>query len=355
MSTTLLLLPADAGTAATAVHVDAQGHVHVHAAGAAPLTPAARTVLVVPGTQVHLRWLALPGRSPAQSLAAARLQLAEHLASDVSTLHVVIAANAQADGTRLVAAVEQATLQQWLERAAQHGIVPDSVVPECLLLPTVDADAPPTVVQWDGRWLVRGARLACSLEPETAQLVLDAQGHPSPLPPLDDPAQVIAVFARHVAQAPIELRQHAFARATPQRRGLTPRRLAWLGVLLLISPLLLLGAQALRYEIGAQLLQRRAVAVQGVQATGATPVSADAFAAQLAAVIAAVDSVPGAELDMLAYQQAQPVRATLVHDDDAQLQQLLARLRSAGWQVRPASSQAVETRLQTPLELEPPR
>ena len=97
------------------------------------------------------------------------------------------------------------------------------------------------------------------------------------------------------------------------------------------------------------------MAVQGVQATGATPVSADAFAAQLAAVIAAVDSVPGAELDMLAYQQAQPVRATLVHDDDAQLQQLLARLRSAGWQVRPASSQAVETRLQTPLELEPPR
>lgn len=58
---------------------------------------------------------------------------------------------------------------------------------------------------------------------------------------------------------------------------------------------------------------------------------------------------------MLAYQQAQPVRATLVHDDDAQLQQLLTRLRSAGWQVRPASSQTVETRLQTPLELEPPR
>lgn len=60
MSTTLLLLPADAGAAATAVHVDAQGHVHVHGT-AASTPPAARTVLVVPGTQVHLRWLACPG------------------------------------------------------------------------------------------------------------------------------------------------------------------------------------------------------------------------------------------------------------------------------------------------------
>ncbi|MFW9485934.1 type II secretion system protein N [Xanthomonas euvesicatoria pv. euvesicatoria] len=74
MTTTLLLLPADAAAQATAVRVDAQGQVQSMGQAATPPGPSARNLLVVSGVDVHLRWLSLPGRSIAQSRAAARLQ-----------------------------------------------------------------------------------------------------------------------------------------------------------------------------------------------------------------------------------------------------------------------------------------
>ncbi|MBB4131217.1 MULTISPECIES: type II secretion system protein GspL [unclassified Xanthomonas] len=364
MSTTLVLLPADAATEAIAVRVDAQGRVLAQGTGGALHDPAARTVLVVPGTHVHLRWMRLPGRSVAQSVAAARLQLAEHLATDAQTVHVVIADSADADGMRLVAAVEAEVMQQWLERAARLGVVPDAVVPECLLLPGADADHAATLVQWDGRWLMHGAQMACSLEPPLAELLLATQPVTPSLPPNPDPQHAIALFARHAAVVPINLRQHRFAAPTQARAGLTTRKLAILLVVLAISPLLLLLAQTVRYETGAQLLQRRSAAMPGVQPpadphAAATPqhgaATASTFATQLATLFAAVEAVPGAELDTLAYRHAGPLRVTLVHDDAAQLQQLSAQLSRAGWQLQAGASQAQDDRVRTPLQLEPPR
>ncbi|MCC4617790.1 type II secretion system protein GspL [Xanthomonas campestris pv. asclepiadis] len=362
MSTTLLLLPADATAHAIAVRVDAHGQVLSQRVASAPYEPSARTVLVVPGVDVHLRWLSLPGRSIAQSVAAARLQLAEHLAVEAPALHVVIAERSEADGTRLVAAVDGATMQQWLARAAQLGVVPDAVVPDCLLLEP-GADAAVAVVDWDGRWLIRGAGLACSLEPEAARMLLGACAPAQPPP--SDTAQTIDCFARCATRAPINLLQHAFAARPAAAQTVTPRRLAALAALVLLSPLLLLLAQTLRYEIGAHLLQSRAAAQLGVRDAAAVPAAlqarrhagtaADVLAVQLGSLFAAVDAVPVAELDQLDYQAAQPLRGTLLHSDGASLQQLSARLAEAGWQLQPGSSQTEDNRMRTPFALEPLR
>lgn len=351
MSTTLLLLPADATAHAIAVRVDAHGQVLSQRVASAPYEPSARTVLVVPGVDVHLRWLSLPGRSIAQSVAAARLQLAEHLAVETPALHVVIADRNEADGTRLVAAMDGATMQQWLARAAQLGVVPDAVVPDCLLLEP-GADAAAAVVDWDGRWLIRGAGLACSVEPEAARMLL---GERAPAqPPAQDTAHAIACLAQGAARAPINLLQHAFAARPAAARTVTTRRLGALAALVLLSPLVLLLAQTLRYEIGARLLQSRAAAQLGVRDAAAVP-AADRLAMQLGDLFAAVDAMPAAELDQIDYHTTQPLRGTLLHADGASLQQLSTRLAGEGWQLQPGSSQGEDDRLRTPFVLGPLR
>ncbi|MCC4600805.1 type II secretion system protein GspL [Xanthomonas melonis] len=363
MMTTLVLLPAETTTPPTAVRVDAQGQVVWRGDCSARTVPDARNVLVVPGVDVHLRWMALPGRSMAQSVAAARLQLAEHLAVAVQTLHVAIATHADADGTRLVAAVDTAVMQRWLERAASLGIVPDAVVPDCLLLPEPAADQPPALLQWDGRWLLRGSQIACSLEPPLAQLLIATLPMAPALPPDPDPQQAIAQFARQAVAAPLDLRQKAFAPTSRPRAGMPTRRLTLLFALLLLSPVVLSLAQTLRYEIAAQLLQRRTAALPGARdARGASDAAAapagaipDAFAPRLAAVFSAVEATPGVELDALTYQQSGAMRLTLLHADAAQLQHLAARLRDAGWQPRPSPSQPDDARIRTIVQLEPPR
>ncbi|WP_311238952.1 MULTISPECIES: type II secretion system protein GspL [unclassified Xanthomonas] len=354
MSSTLVLLPADATTQPITVRVDAHGHVLAQDALNERPAQTTQTVLVVPGVDVHLRWMALPGRSVAQSLAAARLQLAEHLAGDAQALHVVIADHAESDGMRLVAAVDASVMRQWLDRAAALGIVPDAVVPDCLLLPDAAADQPPTLLHWDGRWVVRGTRIACSLEPQLAQVLITKLPVAPALPPDPDPTHAIAQFARHAATAPINLRQQSFAAPTRQRAQLSARTLAWLLALLVLSPVFLLVAQSLRYEIGAQLLSKK-VMTPDADTARQTAASQNAFAPQLAALFAAVEAVPGAELDALAYQQQGPLHVTLLHNDAAQLEHFSAQLSRAGWQVRAGAGQPRDDRLATALELEPPQ
>ncbi|OOW88809.1 type II secretion system protein GspL [Xanthomonas campestris pv. vitistrifoliae] len=362
MTTTLLLLPADAAAESIAVRADAQGQVQSVGQATTPPEPSARILLVVPGVDVHLRWLRLPGRSMAQSRAAARLQLAEHLAIETQALHVVIADSAEADGTRLVAAVDSVVMQQWLARATQLGFAPDAVVPDCLLLEP-GADATAAVMHWDGRWLIRGAQLACSLEPEAARLLL---GDRVPaVPPGPDPTHSIAGFARSAAHVPIDLLQHPFANKAAAEQKRAPRRLAVLAALVLLSPVLLLLAQTLRYEIGARVLQARTATQLGVHDAAAVPAAlqarrqagtaTDRLAMQLSTLFAAVDTLPAAELDQLDYNPAQPLRATLLHTDDASLQQLSARLADAGWHLDPGSSQVEDGRMRTPFALEPLR
>ncbi|KAB7767854.1 type II secretion system protein GspL [Xanthomonas maliensis] len=363
MTTLLLVLPADAAAPAIAAQVEAHGQLRSWQPCTTPLQAAARSVLVVPGVQVHLRYLRLPGRSRAQLLAAARLHVAEYLAADSQEALVSIAETLEDDGTRLVAVVAPATMAQWLTRAAALGVVPDAVVPDCLLLPAASDAGTPTLLAWDGRWLLRAPGLACSLEPDAMRQLLARQST-AWVEPLPDaaPDPVIAQFASQLAGLPIDLRPSGAARRTAPADGTLSPRAVWLLALLILSPLLLSLAQTLRYEIGAQVLQRRVAALRSTEhanpvaaPTGMTGSAAERFAAQLETVFAAAEAVPGIELDTLDYRQSAPLRVTVVHRDAAELEQLTTRLRSAGWQARAGDSQTREDGIATAMELEPVR
>ena len=174
MTNRILFLPAESAAEAICLDVDDVGHVLSRSAlrpGApAPMPPAARTVMVVPGGAVRIDRLELRAHSPAHAQAAARALLATRLALPGEP-HVVLDADATAT-VRTVAAVEPGLLRGWLVQAAALGLHPDAAVPEQLLLPDpADAGTVHLLVAGD-RWLARGDGLAFSAPPALAAQVL---------------------------------------------------------------------------------------------------------------------------------------------------------------------------------------
>ncbi|RXR08359.1 type II secretion system protein GspL [Pseudoxanthomonas composti] len=352
MNTRLIFLSAQAEAPPQWLHLQPGGH-RDHGHGL-PLPEAERTLLVVPGAQVRMCWLSLPAGTPPQVHAAARLALAEHVAQDPQGLHLALG-QPEAGQPRLVAALAPALLRDWLAQARLWGIVPDTVVPDCLMLAPA-ADGGTRAVAWDGRWLLRGPQLAASLEPELARLV-------SGRPDLYAEDNALAQFASGTPA--LDLLQHAFARNTASSGHGRTRRLRWLAAALLLSPLVLLLAQIARYEIGARVLEARAAALVG-QATGRPagddPLRAlsearrDDASARLTrlgnAVADSLVATPGTQLQSLDYRQDGPMKLQLLHPDAAALQRLRQRLQAAGVQASPGATQAAEDGNQrTPLDL----
>lgn len=350
-TTHLLLLPTTPGAAATCLQVDGGGRVLARRTvdpGGSRATDATespvRQVLAVPGIECLSAWLQLPARNPVQALAAARLLIAENVAGPVDALHLAIALPSP-DGSRQVVAVESTTMQAWLDQAAALGMTPDIVVPMPMLLPSVDdsddgAAAEVTIAAVDGHWLVRGEQLAFTAEQALAEQVIGER----PRRTLTEP-EAEASFAANALAPPIDLLQYAFAR-TPTRREGWPayRRAAILAAVLAMSPLLLLAAQAIRFEAAARDLQAqantRARAVLpglGEDADPLPPVRArlaelkagDGFAHATAALLATVAATDGAELDALAYADGE-LQATLVGAAPAALERVRTGLAEAG-------------------------
>jgi general secretion pathway protein L len=319
-----------------------------------PLPQADRTLLVVPGADLRMVWLTLPAGTPPQVHAAARLSLAEHLAEDPQTLHVALGP-AEPGQPRLVAAMAPSRLQAWLQQAQRWDIVADAVVPDCLMLAPHE-DGSTRAIAWNGRWLLRGPQLAASLEPSLARLVTGK-------PELQADDHALAQFAAGTPS--LDLLQHAFARDTSRTRRGRTRRLRWLAAAVLLSPLVLLVAQIARYQIGAHVLQARAVDMVREatgQPAGDDPLQAladtrsrapSARLTQLGNIVAdTLVATPGTQLDALDYTQDGAMKLHLRHPDAAALQRLRQRLRAAGVQASPGTSQAAEDgSLRTPLDL----
>lgn len=366
MITRLILLPADPAAPVTCLHVDAGGRVleRIHASTAAPLPPSAssiRTVLVVPGIQARALWLDLPARNPVQALAAATLLAADHIAGPRDALHIAIAPGAVGD-PRLVVVVQREVIQAWLDRAAALGAMPDAVVPEHLMLPLIDAETI-TVVRIDDRWAVRGEQLAFSAEPELATRVIGERA----LTLIDDPQRVEAMFAAAASAPAIDLRQYAFAIEGARREGWPAyRRVAALLAALALSPLLLISAQALRYEMAARNLQARAQTIAQSVSPGyvdSDPLPAidarllelqttDAFAAHAGALLGAIELTAGAQLDALSYSDA-VLQARVVHAGAAELEAIRSAVAERGLQLEETATEPVEGGTASDIVLRP--
>ncbi|OHE85359.1 MAG: hypothetical protein A2579_09070 [Lysobacterales bacterium RIFOXYD1_FULL_69_11] len=363
------MLPTDPRADATWLEIEPPGSIARRATlppgeHAPPHHGDGRTWVVVPASGLGLLWTALPARQHTQALAAARLLLDDHAASPVNALHVAVSPHA-GTAPRLVAWTDPSSMQGWLARAAAHGVGPDALVPDVLLLPHDEgATDHLRVVKHDGRWLVRGGAMAFSAEPELAMQVLgDAAVH------VEASGAFLDACARSAGleAPPLDLLQGAFAPRV--RRGSNDgwRRAAVLAGVLVLSPWVLLAADAIRHELASRRLQAEAHdmavrAAPGIQAGNPLDATAarlsrlravDALARDAGALFGALETVPAAHLDGLRYSTADGLRAQIVHPREADLDTLAAALGERGLPLQRTGRQPVGDAVRSDVTLGP--
>ncbi|HEX2558749.1 type II secretion system protein GspL [Phenylobacterium sp.] len=356
----LIFIPSDHQAAPAVRVIDAEGRIFERGTlqiGPNPAPAGARTVLVAPGMDVAVHWLQLPTRNDVQARAAAALLLEERLARPAGEAHLALGPR-DAEDHRLAAAVEKSRMQSWASLAGLHGVRPDLVVPDHLLLPEPDGEE---VFAADmGGWLaVRGRRLAFSCEPDMLEVLLPDRS----VRRTDDEAALAKLWAKALAAPAVNLLQGDFDPARAEQvapRDL--RRAAVLAAVALIAPALVLGVQAWRYDRAADAAERAAAAqvatvlpngqavtdplaqaqarLAGLElAAGGGPISASAQ------LFAAVETIQEAQVETLIVSPEGEVRAGISHTNYSDVELLREAMRKAGLAFREESSREEGGRL----------
>ena len=243
----LLLLTA-AGDLDATLALDAQGRILPVPAPAPAGASVPRTVVAVPGECVRTLFLDLPLRNPAQARDAARLSLQGELAGD-DDVHLALGP-LDVSGKRVVVVVADQLMRNWLQRLQAQGIVADAILPDHLLLPE---QTPACLVSLRDRLLVRSPGQAFTAETALAEAVLASHAHAPAV--IGDAA--LALLAHGALQPLLDLQQGTHVRPTADSAR-SSRRMRLLAALLLVSPLQLVAADALRHELSALRLRERA-------------------------------------------------------------------------------------------------
>lgn len=344
--TRLIILPRREGQAAAYRIVDGAGVLERGALGGAPAPHGdLPTVLVVPGADVLCRWLDLPPGQDVQVAAAAAVLLEDDLATPREQLHVALG-RAQAGRPRLVALVDRARMQGWLDQAAALGVSPVAVCPDHLLAAEPETDE--ILAAPDGDMVIlRGPELAVSCEPELLEAVVGAR----PCRLVGSPAEAERLLSFNAARPPVDLLQGAFGRrdAGPSRsaRG----RIAILAGLAIVALLALPVVQAVRHELAARAASARVRIVAGLPSTAspdealtglrarvARVRAAEAFPGVASALFAAIEGVEGMELQSLLYGPDGILRATLNHVNYSDVELLRRALGRSGLAVEEKSA-----------------
>lgn len=296
----------------------------------------AHTILVTPGADVVARWLELPDASDAQARSAAGFMLGETLAAAPERQHIAV--GPRGEGPRLTAIVDAPRLQGWLDRAAALGVKPDMVTPDHLILPPAGDRL--VGVRFGPLLAVRGHDLALSGEPDLLAAVLGPRT-PTPANPLES----AALLARGAEAPAINLLQGPFAPGGERSEGGGWKRAAILAALLVISPLLIAGAQIARNTGGAMGLEdradRRAVAMVPSLRGQKDPASkalaqlearraADRFLELSAATFQVVQASGPVRMETLVYGEDGALRISVAYVNYSDLDTLKAAAAQAG-------------------------
>jgi general secretion pathway protein L len=321
------------------------------AAGWAP----ARNILVVPGADVAARWLDLPAASDAQARSAAGFMLEEALAAAPERQHIAV--GPRADGPRLTAVVDAPRLQGWLDRAAVLGVTPNVVTPDHLIIPPQDDRL--IGVRFGPLLSVRGHDLALSGEPDLLNAVLGDRA-PTPANPLES----AALLARGAEAPAINLLQGAFAPGGERAQGGGWKRAAILAALVVISPLLIAGAQIARNTGAALRLEdradRRAVAMVPSLRGTSDPAGqalariearreADRFLSLSAATFQVVQASGPVRMETLVYGEDSALRVSVAYANYSDLDTLKAAATQAGLDMTEDSTVTEGGRISTDL------
>jgi general secretion pathway protein L len=319
----LILIPPTAALPASCLTLDAQGAVLtrgvVELGGPSP--EPMRTVAVVPGADVLIRWLDLPSGSPAQLAAVALHLLRDDLAAPSDRLSAALGPVPAAGQRRLVAVASRSLLQAWGDYLASMGLKADVMIPDSLVLPEPAEEGALSAAVFGADLALRGRELALSLQPDLAEAV--AAGRV--LERIGRADEIERLLAAAALDPPLNLLAGAGRRVEADRRGW--KRAAALAAVLIVSPLILTLAAAGHDEWRARDAEHRAEAAARRAFPDMAP-TADAVAeatrrlttapppggatAAAAALFAAVENVEGAELDSLTSDE-NGVRATVTY------------------------------------------
>ena len=337
----ILFIPTNATLPARFLLVDREGRVVGRGEldpHQADTPPTIRTIAVAPGADIMTRWLDLPPGNMAQARAAARWALRDQAAGEIEALDVALGAAPADGGPRMTAAVSAKLLQAWLRWMETFDIRPEAVVPDNLCLPAPLAPDALTAAQTGADVALRGSAFGVTVQPDLVEAIAAGRS----LEWLEGEA-LDAALAMGALAAPVDLLQ-AHDRRERVRSAKGWRLAAGLAAALLVSPLILLAAEGLRDRTAADQAEAAArvgaVALYPELATADDPASealsrldagppAGGTARALAAVFAAVERVPGAELDD-ATLGGQGLRVTLAHPGFSDLDAVRADLAEAG-------------------------
>ena len=223
----LILIPPSAALPAPCLTLDAHGAVLTRGvlelgSGFAP--EPMRTVAVVPGADVLIRWLALPSGSSAQVATTALHLLRDDLAAPAERLTAALGPVAAPGGRRLVAVAGRPLLQTWSDYLASLGLRADVMIPDSLILPEPAEEGALTAAVFGADLALRGRELALSLQPDLAEAV--AAGRT--LARIDRADEIERLLAAAALNPPINLlagagRRIEAARFQPRRSASTRR------------------------------------------------------------------------------------------------------------------------------------
>lgn len=358
----ILFIPTHATLPARFLLVDREGRVvgrgelDPHQADA---PPPMRTIAVAPGADVMTRWLELPPGNAAQARAAARWALRDQAAGEVEGLDVALGAAPVDGGPRLTAAASATLLQAWLRWMETFDIRPEAIVPDSLCLPAPLEAETLSAARVGADVALRGSTFAVTVQPDLAETITAGRA----VDWLEGEALDAALAAGALA-APVDLLQVHDRRERGQAaKGW--RLAAGLGAVLLLSPLILMAAEGVRDRSAAdragaaakagavklypELATADDPATEALRRRGAGP-PPGGTARALAAVFAAAERVPGAELDD-ATLGGEGLRVTLSHPTFKDLDAVRADLAEAGLAVVDENSAEEEGRMVSTLTI----
>ncbi|MBU1538335.1 MAG: hypothetical protein KKA37_05195 [Alphaproteobacteria bacterium] len=301
-----------------------------------------RTIAVAPGADVTIRWLDLPAGGLAQQRAAALWLLKDSLAAPSDRLAVALGPVPAAGQPRLVAVVGLSLLQAWIDYLDALGVRADAIVPDALTVPDSGQEELLNAVAFGPVMALRGPRFAASVQSDLVELI----AAPRRVIAIHDPTAVEQALVGTALSPPVNLLSaHDPARGTVRRSW---ARASAMAGLLIVSPLVLIAAAAARDDASARADVARAEAevarVAPDLAAGPDPVEAlqrrvqsapprGGVVAATAALFAAVESVEGAELDLLIVDPATGMKASITHGDYQDMQIIARAMRTNGLEV----------------------
>ncbi|MBX3476259.1 MAG: hypothetical protein KF910_01505 [Brevundimonas sp.] len=361
----LILLPDSSALPATFLTFDAAGTVMERgrlSLDAPRDLPALPTVAIAPGAEVLVRWLDLPAGGGVQQRAAALWRLRDELATRAERTTVALGP-IQPGRPRLAAAVDTALLTAWREHLEALGVPADVIAPDCLAAPEPEGSDIAHVVVLGPHRAVRAQGLAATVQAEIEPLIRgDRQAVL-----IEDAQAVEALLIQTALNPPINLLDDGRADRAARKGWM---RAAALAAALLVSPLVLTGAAGLRDNLAADRAeaQARATAVRTApDLAGSDDPAADlrdrletapppgGALNALAAVVAAVEGVPGAAMENLSLAPDTGLRVGMAYPAFQDLETLRRAVAPAGLALTELSTTEDQGRVVSDLVVEAAR